>query len=298
MSPGSSDSSGSIGPRCRPAVLFPVGLLIALLGAVCGIGGGLFAVPLLHYGMRLPLRVSVGTSLYLVFSTALAATVSEALRPDSAISWPLLGVLAACALVGTQLGYRASRRIRPRALKLVFFAVLLAAGWRILAAENGSGPAQTTALELNPATLAIAAAIGLAGGFLAPLLGVGGGLLMVPAIFFGLPQIGYLGARAHSLAVAAISSARSLFLYSRERAVHLRCAAFLGTGALAGATAGVVLVHRPGWSGYARVVMGTVLLLVALRFLWDVRQEAGRAQSTPAHGKTNGRGAPPARSGP
>ena len=46
--------------------LFGLGVVISLLAAVCGIGGGLFAVPILHYAYRLSLKASVATSLALV----------------------------------------------------------------------------------------------------------------------------------------------------------------------------------------------------------------------------------------
>ena len=46
---------------------------IAFVGAMCGIGGGLFTVPLLHFGVRLPLKQAVATALVLVSGNDLFA---------------------------------------------------------------------------------------------------------------------------------------------------------------------------------------------------------------------------------
>ncbi len=87
----------------RALFLFLSGAVIAFIGAICGIGGGLFAVPLLHYVFKLPLRVSVATSLCLVAANAYSSTATELLRGDSALLWDVVLPLIGGALVGAQL---------------------------------------------------------------------------------------------------------------------------------------------------------------------------------------------------
>lgn len=277
MSAASPEAEAGPQTACRaPRWLLLAGFGIALLGSVCGIGGGLFAVPLLHFALGFPLRRAVATSLCLVFTTTTTATVAESLHSHSQLNWPLIGVLAGGALVGAQLGYSLSRRIRMRQLRILFTAVLFGAGLRILTADGSSDAVlDGAAFTLGGKQVVTALAIGLGGGVLAPLLGVGGGLLMVPGLFLLLPEIGYLGARAASLAVGSLTALRSLSLLAGERLVDWRAGRLLALGSLAGSLAGALLVHRPGWGAYAQVAMGLILLFVALRFLIDAMRDTG-----------------------
>lgn len=263
-------------PRNAPLWLAPAGALISFLGALCGIGGGLFVVPLLHYLRRFPMRSAVATSVIHVLATAVFATLCETLQRSSALHWGLIAALAAGALLGAELGYRVSKRLDPFWLKLVFALVAAAAGAKILHEEfagkglYGSGDASSA---LPAWGYAYAAAVGLIGATLTPLLGLGGGLVFVPALHLALPQISYNTVRACSLAVVMVSSARSSWLYAREGAVHTRSACWLGLGAALGAALGVWAMHLPGGAALrvSRLALGGILFYVAARFALEAR---------------------------
>ncbi len=250
-----------------PAWVALVWVGVAFGASLCGIGGGLIAVPLLHYGARLPLRTAVGTGLVLVCTLGLSATVAEALRAHSQLLPEVAGLLIVGALLGAQLGFRVAQRVDPLALKVVFVLALVLAGLRVLTASAGGGPAPG---GLTAAELALVPAVGFAGGFLAPLLGIGGGLVVVPALFLGFPTIGYIEARASSLAMAVVASGWSVRNYLRSGEVSLRTAAPLIAATVVGSVLGVQAVHLPGWAERARLLLGVVLLLVALRFAHDL----------------------------
>ena len=97
----------------RPLLIL-LGLAIAFVSSIAGIGGGLFTVPALYMIWRLPLERAVATSLMLVFANAAASTLSEGLRSDSAINWWCVGQAIPASLVGAQLGYYLSKRIDGR----------------------------------------------------------------------------------------------------------------------------------------------------------------------------------------
>jgi len=242
-------------------------LAAAFLATICGIGGGLFAVPLLHYGGRLPLRQAVGTSLCLVLVLAVTATVAEGVREDSALSLPLALALTAGCIPGAELGFRVSQRISAGVLKRVFVAVLLLAGLRVLLI--GSAEAAGSGGALVPLEWLLAPLVGFAGGFVAPLLGIGGGLLVVPTLFLAFPGLGYLDARANSLAMSVVASAWSVRKYFLTGELRPRLIAPLVASTAIGSVAGVLMVHRQGWSEVARAAMGVVLILMSFRFAWD-----------------------------
>jgi len=255
---------------------------VAFLSCICGIGGGLFAVPLLHYGARLPLRTAVGSALCLVFTLALTATVTEALRAESQLLVRVAAALVAGALPGSQVGFRVSQRIDALALKTLFVLVLVGAGARVLTASGHGGQVPG---ELSRAEFLLVPLIGFTGGFLAPLLGIGGGLVVVPCLFLGFPTIGYVEARASSLAMAMVASGWSVRNYLRTGELELRSVLPMMAATVLGAVLGVSAVHLPGWGEIARTSLGVVLLVVAVRFARDVlKTRAARRATAEASG--------------
>ncbi|MBW2415917.1 MAG: sulfite exporter TauE/SafE family protein [Deltaproteobacteria bacterium] len=246
--------------------LLVVGLPIGFLGSLAGIGGGLFAGPLLHFLFRFDLRRATGTALVLVLATTLAATVTEALQADSALQPKIVGVLALGIVVGAVLGFVFSERMPERTLRALFTVVLLYAGARVFlsgaAAEGG-----LAGFEPGGAQWVTVALVGLGGGFAAPVLGVGGGLVMVPGLYLGLEGLGFDAARACSLAGGCFASLISLALKHRAGRVSWPHGGLLATGALVGAAAGVLAKDAsPGLLELGRMVLAVVLVFVALRF--------------------------------
>jgi uncharacterized membrane protein YfcA len=258
-------------------VLVVCGALIASVSAMCGIGGGIFAVPVLHYVFGVPLKRAVATALCLVWFVAVSSTATELLHEQSALFGEVIALLVAGVLIGTQLGYEVAKRVPTRHLKGVFCVVLLLVGARILvgAGSEGLPPADSITLDV-PGALTVGC-IGIVAGIVVPLLGVGGGLVVVPALLLGLPQVGWDGARATSLAAAVVSSSRGLWLYHQDEMVDWRTGAWFGVGAAAGAVAGVQLVHRPGGDDVGQVLLGVVLVFAAVRFGLDFARRRPQA---------------------
>ncbi len=257
--------------RFVPApILSLCGLAIATLGALCGIGGGLFTTPLAHYGFRFGLRRAVAVSLCCVATGTVFASLTEALHAENSIYGGLVVVLTLTALLGNQIGFALVPRIPIHWLKSAFVVILLFVGLRVMLGGGGGPVAESVALDWQD--YASVVGVGVIAGILVPLLGIGGGLVMVPGLLFLLPQIGYLGTRATSMAVAAIISTRSLWLYARRGELDRRTGGWLAVGAFLGAILGVQLVHVEGVSQVAQVMMGGVLCVAAIRFAWDVKE--------------------------
>jgi len=108
-----------------------------------------------------------------------------------------------------------------------------------------------------------AVALGLAGGLLAGLLGVGGGVVFVPGmvLLLGLAQ-----QQAEATSLLAIIPAALVGTLCQRRYANVRehDALRLGASSVVGASAGVVLANA--LSGRAlRIAFAVLLLLVALR---------------------------------
>jgi uncharacterized membrane protein YfcA len=268
----------------RGLVLCVLGCLIGIYSTLCGIGGGIFAVPLLHYVYGMPLKVAVANSLVLVAASTSTATATELLRPDTALHFEVLGVLVVASLIGTQIGYRIQKKLDTRVLKIVFCLLLLAVGVKIFLAPSPRADALlvTPSLDLSSAQYVEVLVVGLLAGVLAPLLGIGGGLVAVPGLLLGLPALGYSAARACSTAMSVVNSWQSVWLYRREKMIHVPTALWFAGGALAGGVIGDALIHIPSVVVVAQRLLSATLLFVAARFALDVRRERGvRASRAP-----------------
>lgn len=253
---------------------------LAFLSSVCGIGGGLFAVPLLHYFGKRHIKRSVATSTVLVFVLSLTGTIAEALQSTPNFIWPTIAALGVGGWIGARVGFRVSQRLDGRAIKRAFVFVLLFSAYRVFAVSSPEQLALSAdARHLDLLHVVFVLLIGFGGGFIAPILGVGGGLLVVPALYLSFPSITILEARACSVAMTILTSGQSAYLHWRSGAVDSRGLTWLAPATAVASVIGVFMVHRNGWAEFARVGLGCVLVVVAVRFAWDVfRPASARAR--------------------
>ncbi|WP_209374150.1 sulfite exporter TauE/SafE family protein [Brevibacterium renqingii] len=177
------------------------GLIVgALLGLVGG-GGSILAVPALVYGVGLSMSDAVPSSLIVVGASS-AVAVLPRMRRD--VDWRLALTIgfsgALTAVVGTAVNSHLSQPV----LLLVFAAIMVLAGVRMLLPSGGSAGADEEAPTWRK-LLPKAIGTGLVVGFLTGLLGVGGGFLIVPALtlILGMPMSVAVGT---SLVVIVINS--------------------------------------------------------------------------------------------
>lgn len=267
-------------PRARTiALLSFLGAVIGTWSALCGIGGGVFAVPLLHYAFRRPLKSAVGSSLLLVAGSTTSATITELSRSDSALHLFGAAVMIATSFVGARVGFAIGKRVDARSLKLFFVVVLLAVAVDLALGGRAREPGQldaTPAVAFDALDYAAIGALGFAAGVVAPLLGVGGGLVAVPGLLWIAPELGFLGARATSMAMSLFTSWQSVWLHRGEKQVEFGLAVWLALGAIGGGFAGVALVHLPGAPLVAQRLLAATLVFVAARFLTDAVRRPAR----------------------
>lgn len=228
-------------------LLLAAGLAAGFASGLMGVGGGIVLTPVLHYGLRLPWAEAVATSLLVIALQAPLGVWRHARR--GAVDWPAAAALAAGGLLGVFLGDRLLPHLPLSALRLLFAAVMAVAAWRLLARP----PEPRT--DRHPAWLL--AAVGLGAGVLARLLGVGGGILTVPAL-------GLLGVPVHtavgSSLVPVFTNAAAASGANLARGLEWGRALVLAAGALPGTVLGVRAAHALPERGLRRVVAGALLL--------------------------------------
>ncbi|KIN77021.1 sulfite exporter TauE/SafE family protein [Sulfitobacter mediterraneus] len=112
-------------------------------------------------------------------------------------------------------------------------------------------------------------AIGAFAGVLAGLLGVGGGIVLVPAFFYAFQTLGYDGPQlmqmclATSLATIIVTSLRSVHSHNKKGAVDWQILRSWAPGIVIGAIIGMLLVAQLR-SGTLQAIFGGLALIVGL----------------------------------
>jgi uncharacterized membrane protein YfcA len=102
-----------------------VGLLVGILSAIMGVGGGFIMVPAMIYILGMPTKVVVGTSLFQIifvtgFTTILHATTNYTVDIALAVLLLLGGV------IGAQFGSQFGTRLRAEQLRILLALMVIA----------------------------------------------------------------------------------------------------------------------------------------------------------------------------
>lgn len=219
-----------VNPSRRTLLLIAVGVAAGFLSGVFGVGGGILIVPGLVMVARMDQRMAHGTSLAAVLPISLASLLTY--WGHQQVDWPVASWLAVGAVAGSMIGTRLLAVASKRALATIFASVLILSAIRLFVATHGDGRMALTAA----AALGLIA-IGVAAGALAGLMGVGGGVIMVPAmiVLFGLPSV---IAKGTSVAVIIPTSIMGTIRNRSASNVDLSAAMIVGCAGTFSAVAG------------------------------------------------------------
>lgn len=234
-----------------------------MLSGLFGVGGGIVIVPGLVLLGRMEQRRAHATSLAAIVPIALAGVVGYAL--DDAVDWAAAGLLTAGAVAGTVVGARLLRRAPERGLRVVFALFLLASAALLPFEATSTEPLGDLDLVAGAALVAV----GLLAGGLAGLLGVGGGIVMVPALVLVLAEPQVI-AKGTSLAVIVPTAAAGTISNLRAGLADVRTAAAVGLAGVVAAYAASLLALRldPLLSA---VLFALLLVAMAVRLLLAAR---------------------------
>jgi len=106
---------------------FALGILVGVLSAIMGVGGGFILVPAMLYVLRMKAGVVVGTSLFQIIIVTAMTTVLQAGR-NQTVDIVLSTLLLVGGVVGAQYGARLSGRFRPDVLRALLALIVLLVG--------------------------------------------------------------------------------------------------------------------------------------------------------------------------
>jgi uncharacterized membrane protein YfcA len=108
------------------SALVPVifGVLVGILAAIMGVGGGFLMVPVMVYVLRMPMHVVVGTSLFQILFNCIEVTFLQAYTNHN-VDFVLAVLLLLGSTVGAQVGAVFGRRLRGEQLKIILAVIVL-----------------------------------------------------------------------------------------------------------------------------------------------------------------------------
>ncbi len=111
-----------------PVVL---GILVGVLTAIMGVGGGFIMIPAMIYLLKMPTNIVVGTSQFQILFVTAAATILHA-ASDQTVDIVLAFLLVLGGVVGVQLGVRAGSQMRGEQVRALLAILVVGVAVRLL----------------------------------------------------------------------------------------------------------------------------------------------------------------------
>jgi uncharacterized membrane protein YfcA len=284
-----------------PALLL-LGVVVGFLAGMFGVGGGFLLTPLLSVALDVPITIAVGTGLCQMVGTATVALLRHRRLQQGE---PRVGVvMVAGSLVGVIAGARTVAALQrlgevsvgDRRIALVTLVLYLAFTLFLVlsaAAMWQSGTRRVEELEyvrrgplarvplwpaidlpnvpLSRVSALVIAYSGLALGFVSGLLGVGGGIAMIPLLVYGF-GFPIRHAAGTGISLMVVTAACGTVVHSLQGHVHLGMAMLLLVGASVSAQLGALLTRRLP-AGVLRRGFVTMILAAAAAVIWDLARQ-------------------------
>jgi uncharacterized membrane protein YfcA len=216
----------------------PIGALVGTLSGFFGIGGGIILTPLLLLLGFKPV-LAVATSLMFTFGTGLSGAITHTKMNN--VNWKVAAVLGIVGALSAQASKRIVIYISGRydwLLNVWLILMLLYFAWSLYNRKNKEEAPPVFKNQYVAGSL-----IGLIAGFLAALLGIGGGFIIVPLL---IKWIGFDSKKAigTSLATIVIISIGGITGYGTQFELDYLLGICLIVGAFIGSPFGARMTAR------------------------------------------------------
>ena len=221
--------------RLRPFTFAAIGLVAGVFAGFFGVGGGIIVIPMLLLFLHFDQRQASITSLVAIIPTSLVASTTFMLSGSVPVNQAAFGfVIGIGSMITAPLGSWALRTWNTVTVRWIFIVVLFSAAVQVFLVL----PDRESHLDWSIPTVTGLIGVGLFMGFVAGLLGVGGGLLAMPLLVLGF-GVSDLTSKALSL-IAMVPAAISGTLGSaRAGVVNWRAGLSLGIPMAISSTLGV-----------------------------------------------------------
>ncbi len=236
--------------------MFVLALFAGTMAAFFGIGGGSIVVPALVILFMFDPKIAVGTSAVCVAFTAISSSISH--HRFGKVDWGLGTEITMGAVPGAFIGAALTAFMPSEILLILLAMMLILSGIKLI----GSGDSKERDIHRK-----LAFFIGLSEGIIAGMLGIGGGIILVPALLF-------LGVSPHravatSSLVIVFTATASALTHTYLAHVDFLAAGIIILGVIPGARFGAAMAHRTK-AEHLRALLGIFLIVMAVRILFDI----------------------------
>lgn len=261
-------------------VIFGVGSLAGLIGALFGLGGGILIVPILAVWFAVPMHTAIATSLLCGIATSSAAASRNIRLGMANVRLGLL--LEPWTVAGAIVGGLVAHMLPGVTLMKIFGACIIAMAIPMAKGLRESGTGEETpapgildgryydgaidrevrySVERLPYAMGISSFAGVISG----LLGVGGGIIQVPALTL-LCRLPMKAATATSNFMIGVTAVASALIYYGRGYVSAPLAAACVIGVFVGSRAGVSLSAKIHGESI-RKAFALVMVVIGVRLL-------------------------------
>ncbi|MCQ4085316.1 sulfite exporter TauE/SafE family protein [Saccharibacillus sp. JS10] len=257
-------------------ILIAVGMFASICGAIAGLGGGFIIVPVLAFMYVIPVSEISGTSMAVLFVSAISSTI--AFSKQKRIDYRSGLIFAVAMIPGSILGAWTTGVVESRVffISLGIFLILMAISINFKPKKSRDGFLKpTVSRSLLDATgtthhyafnVPFATGVAFFVGFLSSLFGIGGGSVMVPTMILFLAFPPHI-----ATATSMFSILLSSFVGTASHAVlgHVMWDTFvwLAIGALVGGQIGARLASKIPAIAVVRI-LSVCLLIAAVRIMF------------------------------
>lgn len=269
--------------RNSPTAFVVIGLLAGFASGFFGVGGGVIIVPLLLLLARFPQKLASGTSLAAIAPAAVAGLTGYAVA--GTVDWIAGTIIAVGSIVGAQIGAWLLAKLPVAWIRWIFIVVLLT----VVVQLFFTIPVRGVGIEFSPGAIVGLVLLGLVTGSLASLVGVGGGIVVVPVLLvvFGTSD---LVAKGTSLLMMLPTSISGTVGNARRGNVALRPALLIGLCAAVASFGGtaVAVITPPQLATI--LFAGFVSVLIVRMVLDALKKQREERRRREADGAVEGSG--------
>lgn len=236
------------------------GMIAGLALGLTGGGGATIAVPLLVYGIGLPVPQAVAISLLAVGGSAVVGfwTRARRLEVDLGAGGMLAGGGVAAAPVGAWLGEQI-----PAVVVLALFGVIVSVVslrmWKTARhpADMTLGPCAIRR-RISWRCVSVLSVTGITTGLLSGVFGVGGGFIVVPAVVFATGMDMHRAVATSLMVTSIVSASAFVSMLAHGREIAWPVATMFLAGSLIGMVVGTMACR---WVSGVRLKQGFAVLL-------------------------------------
>jgi len=232
-------------------------LILSALFSMGGAGGAVAIIPVLHF-LGVDFTVAKAVGLFAGASTTITSSVMNMIRKS--VDYKFVLPIAAMMLLFAPLGAYSSSFINENIVKFFFMLLLFYSATMMMFSKRKA----LFQAESNITLLIVGASV----GFLAGLLGVGGGNILIPLLaLLGFPPKKVAVATSFVIPFSALGS---FFTYASYVPLDWKLLAVVAVCAIIGGYIGNYMMHFHLKQSQIKKIIAGLLYLLALKMLWHL----------------------------